>query len=174
MISTRGRYAIRVLIDLAENESDLSEIRREMADYGFVQRKSSGKKGAGRQAKSSPFRFLSSDGFEMLVGKNNYQNEDLSFRISSPDDYWFHAKGIPGSHVIVRCAGREVPDRTFEEAGALAAFYSSARKASKVEVDYTLRRNLRKINGGKPGFVIYHTNYSLMAVPDISRIEKIG
>ena len=165
--------AILASIDLAENEPDLTEIRREMADYGFVQRKSSEKKGARKAARSAPLRYLSSDGFEMLVGKNNYQNDELSFKIASSDDYWFHAKGIPGSHVIVRCAGQEVPDRTFEEAGSLAAYYSSGRKASKVEIDYTLRRNLRKTNGGKPGFVIYHTNYSLMAVPDISHLKKL-
>ena len=165
--------AILASIDLAENEPDLTEIRREMADYGFVQRKSSEKKGARKAPRSAPLRYLSSDGFEMLVGKNNYQNEELSFKIASSDDYWFHAKGIPGSHVIVRCAGRDVPDRTFEEAGALAAYYSSGRKAAKVEIDYTLRRNLRKTNGGKPGFVIYHTNYSLIAVPDISCLKKM-
>ena len=117
--------------------------------------------------------YRSSDGFTMLVGKNNYQNEELSFKIADGNDWWFHAKGAPGSHVIVKTGGREMTDRAYEEAGALAAYYSSERKAPKVEIDYTLRRNLRKKNGGKPGFVIYHTNYSLMAKPDLTGLTRV-
>ena len=109
----------------------------------------------------------------MYVGKNNYQNEELSFKLASGNDWWFHAKGIPGSHVIVRTEGRELPDSTFEEAGRLAAYYSKGRQAPKVEIDYTLKKNLRKPAGSKPGFVIYHTNYSLMAAPDIRDIKEI-
>lgn len=160
-------------IDLAENESDLSEIRRELQDFGFIQKKHASRKGARRMAKSAPYIYRSSDGFQILVGKNNYQNEELSFQIAGPNDWWFHAKGMPGSHVIVKTGGKEIPDRTFEEAGSLAAWYSSGRKAPKVEVDYTLRKHLRKKNGGKPGFVIYHTNYSLVAIPDISGLQRI-
>ncbi len=165
--------SILTSIDLAETESDLSEIRRELSDYGFAQRKAAVKKGAKREAKSEPYAYRSSDGFTILVGKNNYQNEELSFKTASGSDWWFHAKGMPGSHVIIKSGGKDVPDRTFEEAGALAAYYSSGRKAPKVEVDYTLRRNLKKKNGGKPGFVIYHTNYSLVAIPKIADIERI-
>lgn len=164
--------AILTSIDLAENENDLTDIRRELSDFGFVQHHSSTKKGAKRPQKSLPYSYTSSDGFEMLVGKNNYMNEELDFKIANGSDWWFHAKKMPGSHVIVRSMGKEVPDRTFEEAGALAAYYSSGRKAPKVEIDYTLRKNLRKKNGGKPGFVIYHTNYSLVATPDISHIKR--
>ena len=160
-------------IDLAEDEIDLADIRRELSDFGFIQKKGPVKKGARREAKSAPYAYLSSDGFTMYVGKNNYQNEELTFKIADGSDWWFHAKGAPGSHVIVKCAGRDLPDRAYEEAGALAAYYSSRRQAPKVEIDYTLRRNLRKKNGGKPGFVIYHTNYSLMAVPDISHLKRI-
>ena len=160
-------------IDLAETEADLKEIRRELQDYGFIQKKGPSKKGARREAKSAPYQYLSSDGFVMYAGKNNYQNEELSFKIADGSDWWFHAKGAPGSHVIVKTGGRELTDRAFEEAGSLAAWYSSMRKAPKVEIDYTLRRNLRKKNGGKPGFVIYHTNYSLMAVPDLSGLTRV-
>ena len=108
----------------------------------------------------------------MYVGKNNYQNEELSFKLASGNDWWFHAKGIPGSHVIVKTGGAELPDATFEEAGRLAAYYSKGKQAPKVEIDYTLKKNLRKPAGAKPGFVIYHTNYSLMAVPDIREIRE--
>ena len=161
-------------IDLAETETDLADIRRELSDYGYIQKRTEAKKGARRPAKSLPYEYISSDGFTIYVGKNNYQNEELSFKIADGNDWWFHAKGAPGSHVIVKCGGRELPDRTYEEAAALAAYYSSERKAPKVEIDYTLRKNLRKKNGGKPGFVIYHTNYSLMAVPDISALRRAG
>ncbi|MDO4621118.1 MAG: NFACT RNA binding domain-containing protein [Lachnospiraceae bacterium] len=164
--------SILTAIDLAETEGDLKQIRTELQDFGFVQRKALVKKGAKREEKAAPYSYTSSDGFEILVGRNNYQNEELSFKIAGNSDWWFHAKNAPGSHVIVRTQGREVPDRTFEEAGALAAWYSSKQKAPKVEIDYTLRKNLRKKNGGKPGFVIYHTNYSLMAEPDISALKR--
>ena len=143
-----------------------------MSDYGFIRRKSESRKGKKRIPKSSPLSFRSSDGFEILVGRNNYQNEELSFKIASGNDWWFHAKGIPGSHVIIRSGDRDVPDRTFEEAAALAAYYSAGSDVEKTEVDYTKRRNLKKKNGGKPGFVIYHSNYSMMAVPDISGIRR--
>lgn len=165
--------SIKTSIELAESEEDLTQIREELSDFGFAQRKSSQHKGAKRQKKSAPYEYLSSDGFRILVGKNNYQNEELSFKIAGNHDWWFHAKKMPGSHVIVKTEGKEVPDRTFEEAGALAAYYSSGRKAPKVEVDYTLKKNLRKKNGGKPGFVIYHTNYSLVAEPDIKGLKRI-
>ena len=164
--------SILTSIDLAENENDLTDIRRELSDFGFVQKKHRAQKGARRPQKSLPYSYTSSDGFEILVGKNNYMNEELDFKIANGGDWWFHAKKMPGSHVIVRSRGQEVPDRTFEEAGALAAYYSSGRKAPKVEIDYTLRKNLKKKNGGKPGFVIYHTNYSLVAAPDISKIRR--
>ena len=104
----------------------------------------------------------------MYVGKNNIQNEELSFRLAGNSDWWFHAKKIPGSHVIVKTNGKDLPDRTYEEAARLAAYYSKGREQDKVEVDYTLRRNLKKPAGSKPGFVIYHTNYSMVADTDIT------
>ena len=97
----------------------------------------------------------------------------MSVKIGGSNDWWFHAKNAPGSHVIVKTGGQELPDRVYEEAASLAAYYSSQRSAPKVEIDYTKRANLRKTNGGKPGFVIYHTNYSLMATPDIKNLTRI-
>ena len=108
----------------------------------------------------------------MYVGKNNIQNEELSFRLAGNSDWWFHAKKIPGSHVIVKTNGKDLPDRTYEEAARLAAYYSKGREQDKVEVDYTLRRNLKKPAGSKPGFVIYHTNYSMVADTDITGIQQ--
>ena len=159
-------------LDLAADERDLSQIRQELTDSGYIRAVRSNKKQR-PSAAPAPLRFRSSDGFEILVGKNNYQNEEVTFRLSDPNDWWFHAKNMPGSHVIVRSGGKELPDRTFEEAGRLAAYYSRGKIAPKVEIDYTLRKNLRKPAKASPGFVVYYTNYSLMAEPDITGIEQL-
>ena len=105
--------------------------------------------------------------------KYRLQNEELTFRTADRKDWWFHVKGMPGSHVIVKSGEKELPDRVYEEAGMLAAFYSSATPNEKVEVDYTLRKNLKKPAGSRPGLVIYHTNYSLIATakkPNFMRV----
>ena len=110
----------------------------------------------------------------MYVVKNNYQNDELSFKFANGGDWWFHAKNMAGSHVIVRKEQAEtLPDATFEEAGRLAAYYSKGRQAPKVEIDYVQRKELRKPPKAKPGFVIYHTNYSMMCVPNIDGIEVV-
>ena len=163
--------SIRTSLDIALDEDDLVEVREELMEYGYLRRKgSSGKK---KKIVSRPFHYRSSDGFDIYVGKNNFQNDELSFKFASGNDWWFHAKGQPGSHVIVKSNGEELPDRTFEEAARLAAFYSKGRQAPKVEIDYTQKKNLQKPNGAKPGFVIYHTNYSMIAEPKIHEIEEI-
>lgn len=163
--------SIRTSLDIALDEDDLVDVREELMEYGYLRRKgSSGKK---KKIVSRPFHYRSSDGFDIYVGKNNFQNDELSFKFASGNDWWFHAKGQPGSHVIVKSNGEELPDRTFEEAARLAAFYSKGRQAPKVEIDYTQKKNLKKPNGAKPGFVIYHTNYSMIAEPKIHEIEEI-
>lgn len=163
--------SIRTSLDIALDEDDLVEVREELMEYGYLRRKgSSGKK---KKIVSRPFHYRSSDGFDIYVGKNNFQNDELSFKFASGNDWWFHAKGQTGSHVIVKSNGEELPDRTFEEAARLAAFYSKGRQAPKVEIDYTQKKNLKKPNGAKPGFVIYHTNYSMIAEPKIHEIEEI-
>ena len=159
-------------LDLAESEDDLAQIRKELGAFGYVRAKAGTKKGP-RRAEAKPLHYRSSAGYDIYVGKNNYQNEEVTFRIAEGSDWWFHAKGLPGSHVVVKTRGDELPDAVFEEAGRLAAYYSKARLAPKVEIDYTLRKNLKKTTGGPPGFVIYHTNYSLMAEPDISGIKQL-
>lgn len=157
-------------LDIALYEEDLAQIKAELTEYGYIKRKGNAKK---ERFTSRPFHYVSSDGFHMYVGKNNFQNDELSFQFASGSDWWFHAKEIPGSHVIVKTNGKELPDRTFEEAAALAAHYSKGRAQEKVEVDYTLRKNLKKPNAAKPGFVIYHTNYSMVISPDIERFEGL-
>ncbi len=160
-------------VEMAESEADLAEIKEEMILSGFVKAKPSKKQG-GKVEKSKPLHFLSSDGFHMYVGKNNLQNDRLTFKTAGSKDLWFHAKEMPGSHVIVKLEGAEdVPDATYEEAARLAAFYSSGKTSPKVEIDYTRRGNLKKPPQANPGFVIYHTNYSMIALPDIKGIKEV-
>lgn len=158
-------------LDIAVTEEDLSAIRDELVTSGFIKKHAS-KKNA-RPAKSRPFHYRSSDGFDIYVGKNNLQNEDLTFHVANGGDWWFHAKGIPGSHVIVKTEGKELPDRTFEEAARLAAHYSTGREMDKLEIDYLQRKNVKKPNGSAPGFVVYYTNYSMTIHTNISDIPFI-
>lgn len=159
-------------MEIATTEGDLAEIKEEMILAGLIKAKPA-KKGTGKPEKSKPLHYISSDGFHMYVGKNNLQNDRLTFKTAGPKDLWFHAKEMPGSHVIVKLEGAEdVPDATYEEAARLAAFYSSGKTSPKVEIDYTRRGNLKKPPQSNPGYVIYHTNYSMVAIPDIRGIEE--
>lgn len=157
-------------LDIALSEDDLTQIKEELIESGYIRRKFTKKK---VKITSKPFHYLSSDGYHIYVGKNNLQNEELTFHFASGNDWWFHAKGIPGSHVIVKTNGEELPDRTFEEAGKLAAYYSKNRGSEKIEIDYIEKKHVKKQKGGKPGFVVYYTNYSLMIDSDISQIKQL-
>lgn len=159
-------------LDIAREESDLSQIKEELTEFGYIKKHYTSKKGTKMQTKSKPFHYISSDGYDIYVGKNNYQNDELTFKFASGNDWWFHAKKMPGSHVVVKTKDGTLPDRTFEEAGSLAAYYSQGRTAPKVEIDYLQKKNVKKPAGAKPGFVVYYTNYSLMAVPDISSLSE--
>ncbi len=159
-------------MEIATSEADLAEIKEEMVLAGLVKAKP-GKKTGVKAEKSKPLHYISSDGFHMYVGKNNLQNDRLTFKTAGPKDLWFHAKEMPGSHVIVKLEGAEdVPDATYEEAARLAAYYSSGKTSPKVEIDYTRRGNLKKPPQSNPGYVIYHTNYSMVALPDIKGIVE--
>lgn len=160
-------------MEIATSEADLAEIREEMVIAGLVKAKQNRKNGV-KQEKSKPLHYISSDGFHMYVGKNNLQNDRLTFKTAGTKDLWFHAKEMPGSHVIVKLEGAEdAPDATYEEAARLAAYYSSGKTSPKVEIDYTRRGNLKKPPQANPGYVIYHTNYSMVALPDIKEIEEV-
>lgn len=167
--------SISASLDIALLEEDLIQLKEELMEYGYIKRKFLvGKGNKNPKVTSKPFHYLSSDGFHMYVGKNNFQNDELTFKFANGGDWWFHAKGMAGSHVVVKTEGAELPDRTFEEAGKLAAYYSKATGSDKVEVDYTEKKNVKKPGGGKPGFVVYYTNYSLLIEPDISGLEQIN
>lgn len=158
-------------LDIALTEDDLAEIKEELIHAGYMRRKFTKKK---TKIKNKPLHYISSDGFHMYVGKNNLQNDELTFHFAVGNDWWFHAKGAPGSHVIVKTEGHKLPDRTFEEAGRLAAYYSKARGGEKVEIDYIEKKHVKKPSGGKPGFVVYYTNYSLIIDSDISQIQELS
>lgn len=161
--------SIMASLDIAQAEEDLVQIRVELEESGYVRRKG-GKK---EKVTSKPFHYVSSDGFDMYVGKNNYQNDELTFKFATGNDWWFHAKGMPGSHVIVKTGpDGEMPDATFEEAARLAAFYSKGKGQDKVEVDYIQKKHVKKPAGANPGFVVYYTNYSMMIDTDISGIKQ--
>lgn len=157
-------------LDIALTEADLIQIKEELMQTGYVRRKYTRKK---EKITSRPMHYISSDGYHMYVGKNNLQNEELTFSFANGNDWWFHAKGAPGSHVIVKTGGDELPDRTFEEAGRLAAYYSKNRGSDKVEIDYVEKKHVKKPNGSKPGFVVYYTNYSLVIDSDISNLKTV-
>lgn len=161
--------SISAALDIAVREEDLVQIKEELMEFGFIKKRPLGSKKP--KITSRPYHYRSTDGFDIYVGKNNYQNEEVTFKIANGNDWWFHAKGIPGSHVVVRTEGKELPDRVFEEAGSLAAWYSKGRSNEKVEIDYIQRKHVKKAAGGAPGFVIYHTNYSLMAAPKLELPE---
>ncbi|MCM1186464.1 MAG: NFACT family protein [Lachnoclostridium sp.] len=161
--------SIMTSLDIALLEEDLVQIKEELTESGYIR-----KKGGGKKAKvtSRPFHYISSDGFHMYVGKNNYQNDELTFQFASGNDWWFHAKKLPGSHVIVKMNGaQELPDSTFEEAGRLAAYYSKGRNQEKVEIDYVQKKQVKKPNGAKPGFVVYYTNFSMVIDSNIDGIK---
>ena len=162
--------SIQAALDIALREEDLVQIRDELVESGYIRRRGGAKKA---RFTSRPFHYLSSDGFHIYVGKNNYQNDELTFKLATGGDWWFHTRGIPGSHVVVKSEGAQLPDTVFEDAARLAAYYSKARGQDRVEIDYTEKKNVKKPNGSKPGFVVYYTNYSMVIDSDISGLTLL-
>lgn len=164
--------SISTALDMALKEEDLTEIKEELVQTGYIKRHGGNQKKA--KVTSKPYHYISSDGYDIYVGKNNLQNDFITFQMATGNDWWFHAKGVPGSHVLVRTNGEtDMPDRTFEEAGRLAAYYSKNRGQDKVEIDYIQKKHVKKPSSAKPGFVVYYTNYSLMIDSDISGIREL-
>ena len=165
--------SVATSLDIAVSEEDLSQLKMELADSGYIKKTYNNNKKI--KVTSKPFHYISSDGYDIYVGKNNYQNDELAFKFAKGDDFWFHAKGMAGSHVILKTNGKnqeEIPDRAFEEAASLAAYYSKGQSQDKVEVDYVLKKEIKKPAAAKPGFVVYYTNYSLIASTDISKLVQ--
>ena len=126
-----------------------------------------------RSKPQAPLRFLSSDGFEILVGRSNVQNDELTFRLARRTDLWLHTQRVHGSHVILRTDGVEPPQRTLEEAASLAAYYSQGRGAGKVQVDITQVRHVKKPSGALPGAVLYTDYSTILAAPDETLAERL-
>lgn len=154
----------------ATTESDLSEIRTELWQSGYLKQPKSKQK----QPKAlPPIEYISSDGYSILVGRNNRQNDQLTTKIAEKSDIWLHTQGITGSHVIIKCDGTNPPEETVEEAALIAAYNSSARGSSLVPVDYVLVKYVKKPSGSKPGMVIFTNNKTLYVTPDEESVEKL-
>ena len=158
-------------IENCENLAELMDIREELSKVGYLRAKNNIKKET--KLTTKPHEFISSNGFKILVGKNNKQNDNLTLKIASNEDIWMHTKNIPGSHVIIKTEGKEVPDETIFEGAILAAFFSKSKMSTQVPVDYTKKKNVKKPNGSKPGMVIYETNSTIYVTPTEELIAKL-
>ncbi len=166
----------------SETEADLSQIRTELSASGYGKTLDNLRRSMTRNKREyknalkkdyKPLRFVTSSGYEVLCGKNNLQNDYITTEVASRDDYWFHVKNAPGSHVILRCGKDEPPSEDFTEAAMIAAFYSSQKELPQAPVDYTRVRNVKKPSGSKPGFVIYETNFTCYVTADGEKVEKM-
>lgn len=166
----------------ADTEADLAQIRTELSASGYGKTLDNLRRSMTRTKKEyknalkkdyKPMRFMTSGGYEVLCGKNNLQNDYITCEVASKDDYWFHIKNAPGSHVILRCGKNEPPAEDFTEAAMIAAYYSSQKELPQAPVDYTRVRNVKKPSGSKPGFVIYETNYTCYVTADAEKVEKM-
>lgn len=158
-------------VNRADGYTELAEIRNELYEQGYIKRAKNDK---GKKAKPlPPMEYVSDDGYTILVGRNNVQNDLLTFKTAAKDDSWFHTQKIPGSHVVVIGNGDIIPERTCRQAAALAAYHSGGRESSQVAVDYTEVRALKKPNGAKPGKVIYHTYNTMWVTPDRELCERL-
>ncbi len=159
------------LIGAAETEKDLVDLRRELIETGYI------KSGKGRKQEKgkaqAPFRFISSDGREILVGRSNLQNDELSTRIGRRTDFWLHTQKIHGSHVLIRCEGEAPSAQSLQEAACIAAYYSQGRGAGKIPVDYTMLKYVHKPSGSLPGKVIYTDYKTIMAESDEELVKKL-
>ena len=166
-------YLASVLDELSrvESERDMQDIRQELTEGGYL--RETGQKKKMKLPASKPMVFRSSDGFEILVGRNNRQNDLLTCKLAQKQDIWLHTQKIHGSHVIIACAPETPPDRTVTEAMQLAAYFSQAREGQNVPVDYTRVKNVKKPAGAKPGMVIYDHYTTAVVTPDAALAEKL-
>jgi predicted ribosome quality control (RQC) complex YloA/Tae2 family protein len=162
-------YNLQYMVNNCDDYEAVNEIKEELASSGYLKNK----KGKNKKSyKSKPYKVLSKDGFEIYIGKNNKQNDYITFNLASKEDIWMHTKNIPGSHVVVITEGKNVPDSTLEEAAAYAAYYSNARQSSKVPVNYTYKKHIKKPKNAEPGFVIFHKYYTMFIDPQKPKENK--
>jgi predicted ribosome quality control (RQC) complex YloA/Tae2 family protein len=156
----------------AETAADLAEIRDELYRSGYASRMKNYALSK-KQPTPAPAEFRTSGGYRVLCGKNNLQNEYITHKLAGKNDYWFHVKNLPGSHTVMLTNGDDPPAENFTEAAEIAEFFSKGADGENVEVDYTLVRNVKKPPAGKPGLVIYHTNWSCFATPNAEKIKQL-
>ena len=150
-------------LERAQNEQELEEIRQELASGGYV-KQDPGKKRV-KLKKSAPMEFVTTDGFSVFVGRNNRQNDELTFKMARKDDLWLHAQKVHGSHVIIACGGQSVPDNTVTQAAQLAAYYAETKGGQNIAVDVMPVKQVKKTPAGKPGMVIYHSYRTVVVNP---------
>ena len=156
---------------IAGGEPDVGGIRRELEQTGYIRQQ--GRKGKEKPPELKPLRFVSSSGVEILVGRNNLQNDRLALKTARKSDVWLHAQKIHGAHVVISCGGAEPDEVTLHEAAAIAAYYSEARRSGKTPVDHTLVRNVREPAGGQPGMVVYTDQKTIIASPDEALVTRL-
>lgn len=164
--------SVQTFLNLASTKEDLAQIRAELSERGFI-KKTFDKKN--KKVVNRPLHYVMQEEYDIYVGKNNLQNEEVTFKMANGNDWWFHAKGVPGSHVIVKSRTAnpatewDMPDVVFEAAAALAAVYSKNGSQEKAEVDYIRKKHVKRPGGGEPGFVVYYTNFSMMIETNLQR-----
>jgi predicted ribosome quality control (RQC) complex YloA/Tae2 family protein len=165
--------SVQHLLENCVSMQEIDEVRQELAEQGYITVKTKGTSKKKQKSLSAPLHFISEDGLDIFVGKNNKQNDLLTLKLASSNDTWLHTRNIPGSHVIIRKLISTIPDRTLLEAATLSAFYSKARFSSNVAVDYTTVKNVKKPSGAKPGMVIYNDFKTIIVTPDEAFINKL-
>lgn len=161
---------VAAFLEKAESESDLNELRDELYRAGYAARMKNYT--PPKNGKLRPREYRTPGGYRLLCGRNNLQNEQLTFHTAGKDDLWFHAKGVPGSHVVLLCDGEEPPAADYTAAAEIAAYYSAAATGAQVPVDYTRVRYVKKPPAARPGYVIYKTNYTAYVTPRVALPEK--
>lgn len=160
------------MLSLSESEKDISDIRRELEETGYIRRQSGGKQS--RIKAQAPLRFVTDDGFEVLAGRSNIQNDQLTTKLCRRTDYWFHTQKVHGSHVILRCSDSEPTPLAISQAAAIAAYYSQGRDGGKIAVDYTMLRFVRKPSGALPGKVVYTDYKTIMTQADEELVKRLA
>lgn len=160
------------MLSLSESEKDISDIRRELVETGYIRQQSGVK--TSRIKAQAPLRFVTDDGFEVLAGRSNIQNDQLSTKLCRRTDYWFHTQKVHGSHVILRCSDSEPSPLAISQAAAIAAYYSQGRDGGKIPVDYTMLRFVRKPSGAMPGKVIYTDYKTIMTQADEALVKRLA
>lgn len=165
-------YTVFDALSHAENTADLMQIREELYHSGYASRMK-GYAAPKKQPAPTVMEFITSGGYRVLCGKNNVQNEYITHKIAEKHDYWFHAKNVPGSHVLLITNGEEPGEDDFTEAAMIAAQYSKAAGGALVAVDYLLAKSIKRVPGAKPGFVTYNTNWTAYVTPDADKVAKM-